>query len=179
MEGKLYFITGNVNKFNEVKQIIPGIERVDFDLPEIQELDVRKVIENKIAMAIDKKKGCLIFCEDVSLCIDDLNGFPGPFIKWFFGSLGNDGIWSIMKDRPKAAIARSTIGLWDGKRIVFFEGETLGEIIEPTTVGGYGWDSLFRPNDDKRSFAEMGSEIRTMRKEALLKLKEYIESNEK
>ena len=36
---KLYFITGNNNKFAEIKAIIPDIEQLELDLEEIQEID--------------------------------------------------------------------------------------------------------------------------------------------
>ena len=35
----LYFITGNEDKFREVKLLIPNIKQLDIDLPEIQDLD--------------------------------------------------------------------------------------------------------------------------------------------
>jgi inosine triphosphate pyrophosphatase len=170
---KIYFITGNINKFNEIKQLIPEIERADFDLPEIQELDTQKIINYKIQEAKKRQDG-LIFCEDVSLSIKDLNNLPGPLVKWFLKSIGVKGIWEIMKDRPKSAIAKSTIGLWDGRQLMFFEGETKGEIVEPVSNKGYGWDSLFKA--EGKAFADMGSEIRPMRKEALIKLKVYLDN---
>ena len=43
-----YFITGNKNKFQEAKLIIPQLEQLDIDLPEIQEIDPQKVIEGSV-----------------------------------------------------------------------------------------------------------------------------------
>ena len=39
----LYFITGNKNKLEEFKSVLPDIEQLDMDLPEIQEIDAKKL----------------------------------------------------------------------------------------------------------------------------------------
>lgn len=173
---EIYFITGNLNKFNEIKNFIPNLKQIDIDLPEIQELDAKKIIEEKLRQASKIQKGNL-FCEDVSLDIKCLNNFPGPLIKWFLNSLGEDKIWEIVKNfKDKSATAKSLIGYTDGEKIIFFEGETKGEIIEPKIKQGYGFDALFKPKGSNKAFSEMTSEIRDMRKQALLKLKNYIEN---
>jgi len=41
----LFFITGNKNKFNEVKAIISDIRQLEMDLPEIQSLDAKDLIK--------------------------------------------------------------------------------------------------------------------------------------
>ena len=51
MKKKLYFVTGNKNKLEEARKIIPGIESMNLDLPEIQDIDPRKVIEAKLKKA--------------------------------------------------------------------------------------------------------------------------------
>ncbi len=42
---KIQFITSNKNKFQEAKIIIPQLEQFEIDLPEIQEVDAKKIIE--------------------------------------------------------------------------------------------------------------------------------------
>ena len=44
----LVFITGNIGKHNEAKEVIPEIIRKDIDLVEIQEIDPKKIIEHKL-----------------------------------------------------------------------------------------------------------------------------------
>ena len=53
----LYFITENKNKFEEVKSVIPDIEHLDMELPEIQEIDPKKIIETKLKEALNHKTG--------------------------------------------------------------------------------------------------------------------------
>ena len=45
---KLYFITGNEHKFKEVKEMLPFVEQLDIDLPEIQNLDPQEIIKEKL-----------------------------------------------------------------------------------------------------------------------------------
>lgn len=64
------FITGNIEKFKEIKRFIPELEQLKIDLPEIQELDAKKVIEVKLVEARKFiEKGTEIIVEDTSLYI--------------------------------------------------------------------------------------------------------------
>src|SRR3989339_882781 len=92
---KIYFISGNLNKLMEVRTVFPKAESLALDLPEIQELDPQKVIEEKLKEARHYHEGRL-FCEDTSLYIDCLNGFPGPLIKWLLKAVGNEGIYKMI-----------------------------------------------------------------------------------
>jgi len=174
----LYFITGNKNKFNEAKKIIGDIEQIDFDLPEIQEMNAKKIIETKLEEAIKNNKG-KFFCEDTSLYINCLKGLPGPLIKWFLKILGTEGIYNLIeKYENKSAIAKTIIGYVDNKNIIFFEGEIKGEIVKPRGETNFGWDPLFQPQGYDKTFAEISFEEKnkiSMRKQALIKLKNYLE----
>ena len=44
----MYFITGNKNKLKEVQAVLPDVEQLDIDLPEIQEIDAHEIIKNKL-----------------------------------------------------------------------------------------------------------------------------------
>ena len=84
----LYFITGSKGKFAEVQLIIPNLKQLNIDLPEIQELDPKKIIEAKLQSAFEHRSGEFIV-EDTSLYLDCLNGLPGPLIKWFIKTIKN------------------------------------------------------------------------------------------
>ena len=178
-EMTLYFITGSENKFAEAKSVIGSIEQIDFDLPEIQELEARKIIEGKLNEAIKKNPDKMFFCEDTSLYIDSLNGLPGPLIKWFLERLENNGIFDLVsKYENKDATARTVVGFTDGKEIVFFEGEVKGKIVNPRGDINFGWDPIFQPEGYDETFAELSFEEKnkiSMRKQALIKLKKYLE----
>src|SRR3989338_2532354 len=92
----LYFITENKNKFEEVKSVIPDIEHLDMELPEIQEMDPKKIIEAKLKEAMNYKAGEFIV-EDTGLYLECLKGLPGPLVKWFLKTIGLGGISQIAK----------------------------------------------------------------------------------
>ncbi len=179
MSNKIKFITGNKNKFKEVKAIMPDIEQMDIDLAEIQEIDAEKIIGAKLLEAVKQAKGPLM-AEDTSLYLECLNGLPGPLIKWFLVKLGNDGLYKIAEKLGNFnAEARTIIGYSDGARkIKFFTGSIKGHIIPPQGVTSFGWDPIFQPEGYLKSFAELGSEEKneiSMRRMAVEKLKKYLE----
>lgn len=57
----LYFITGNENKFIEVSKILEGIkgglDKIELDLPEIQEINPHKIIKEKLKQAMKLEGG--------------------------------------------------------------------------------------------------------------------------
>jgi inosine/xanthosine triphosphate pyrophosphatase family protein len=82
MKPRIYFITGNKNKFAEVKNMLPEVEQLELDLEEIQEFDAHKVIQAKMKEAFKHyKSGDAFIIEDTSLYLDGLNGLPGPLIN--------------------------------------------------------------------------------------------------
>ena len=175
----IYFITANKGKFNEAKSIIPKIKQIDLDLPEIQELAPKKIIREKLSEATGKHEG-KFFCEDTSLYLNCMNGFPGPLIKWLLKSLGNDGIFNLVsKYKDKTAVAKTIIGYTDGKKIRFFSGKLEGTVVKPKGKKGFGWDGIFQPKGFNKTLAEMSKKEKnkiSMRKQALIKLKNYINS---
>jgi inosine/xanthosine triphosphate pyrophosphatase family protein len=62
------FITGNIHKFNEVRTILPEVEREDIDLYETQG-DESKIVEHKVKSAYKILKRP-VFVEDVSLKVE-------------------------------------------------------------------------------------------------------------
>ena len=173
----LYFITGNKGKLTEVQSILGGVEALDIDLPEIQDLDAHKIIEAKLEEAMKHNEGEFIV-EDTSLYFDALDGLPGPLIKWFLKTVGNDGLYKIAKTfgNPKAE-AKTIVGYSDSKNnIHFFEGNIKGAVVSPKGEG-FGWDPVFQPEGYSKTFGELNSEEKnliSMRKIALEKLKKHL-----
>ncbi len=173
----LYFITGNKNKFQEAQKIIPNIKQLNIDLPEIQEINPRKIIEAKLKEALKNYKGEFIV-EDTSLYFDCLNNLPGPLIKWFLKSIGNQGLFEITeKFQNNKARAETMIGYCNNEEeIHYFSGILEGEICFPQKKS-FGWDPIFKPKKLNKSFAEMNLEEKnkiSMRAQAFLKLKNFL-----
>ena len=90
------FVTGNILKWEEANAIMGGtLERVDIDLEEIQSPDIVEIIQHKSKKAYELL-GEPALCEDVGLSFDARNGLPGPWIKWFLKSVGNEGILHML-----------------------------------------------------------------------------------
>ncbi len=173
----IYFITGNIGKLSEAKSVISDIEEYDIDLPEIQEVNAHAIIRAKLLEGLKHKKGEFIV-EDTSLYFDVLNGLPGPLIKWFLKTIGNEGLYNLVeKLGNNKAQAKTIIGYAkDAEHIEFFEGVVEGEIVESAGTG-FGWDPIFKPLGHDRTFAEMSSEEKnqiSMRKIAFEKLKKHL-----
>ncbi len=152
----LYFITGNKNKFAEAKAILPSIEQLDIELPEIQEIDPQKIIEAKLQEAFKHTEGQFIV-EDTSLYLDCLNGLPGPLIKWFLKAMGNEGLVNVCEKLGNDhVVAKTIIGYAkSSEEILFFEGALKGRVVKPQTESSFGWDPIFMPEGQIKTFAEM------------------------
>lgn len=174
----IYFITGNKDKVLEISELIPGIEQLDIDLPEIQSLDMHDIIKAKLKVALDHHSGPFIV-EDTSIEINGLGGLPGPFIKWFGRAIGNEGIFRMASaSDDTSAVGRTLIGFARSRKEVhFFEGTMLGKIVSPRGERGFGWDAIFMPEGSDKTFAEMDDPDRIGRKarrDAIIQLAENL-----
>ncbi|MBN1785429.1 MAG: XTP/dITP diphosphatase [Candidatus Methanofastidiosa archaeon] len=159
----LVFVTGNGHKFQEASclfsQMGIDLEQADLGYPEVQADSLEEVAEFGIAWCKEKlKKPC--FIEDAGIFIDVLNGFPGPYSKYVFQRIGNQGILKLLDDKMnRQATFRSVIALQDGLSTHLFIGETKGRIAhEAMGTGGFGYDPIFIPEKNDRTFAQMGME---------------------
>ena len=179
MRDTLYFVTGNKDKYGEVQKIVPWVKQLDIDLPEIQEVDAQKIIKVKLEEAAKHHKGSFIV-EDISLVLRCIKPLPGPLIKWFLKSLGNDGLFRLAKSLGDyRAEAKAVIGCWSKKgKIRYFDGAIRGVITAPRGDKGFGWDAIFQPEGHQKTFGEMEREEKnsiSMRKIAYGKLRKYLE----
>lgn len=174
----LYFITSNQNKFAEVKAVLSHIEQLDIELPEIQEIDAKEIIKAKLTEAFQHYSGEFIV-EDTSLYFECLNGLPGPLIKWFLQTIGNDGLARIAEVlQNNKVIAKTIIGYARSPEdIYYFEGTAHGSIVSPRGETRFGWDPIFMPDGHTKTFAEMTSKEKneiSMRRVAVDQLKEFL-----
>ena len=175
----MYFVTGNINKFNEVKSIFPDVQQLAADLPEIQSLDPKEIIWHKLQEAQKLYPNTQLIVEDTSLVFDARNGLPWPFIKWHLDTVKDIGIWQMLQwFSNKSARGMSTIGYTDGKNTEFFTWIVYGTIVEPVVSTWFGRDALFQPEWYDKTFAEMTKEEKNAishRGKALQLLKECLE----
>ena len=158
----IHFITGNANKFAEVSVVLDGVKQLDLDLPEIQSLDPKEIIEAKLKAALEHVPGG-VMVEDTSLYLDGLHGLPGPLIRWFLKALGRDGLAKlVLSSGNDRATAKTVIGYATHKgEIHFFEGAISGRIVMPLGETSFGWDPIFQPDGHDITFAEMALRRKT------------------
>lgn len=185
----IYFVTGNEMKFREFFKIMGQsndqkkykIQRVNIDLKEIQGSSDDICIEKCKEAARMLKEPVIV--EDVSLHLDALNGMPGPYIKHFLKTLGQNGIYDlVLKYHKFSAFAICTYAYFNPFtqfEPVLFSGTIEGNICEPRTQNNdlKNWDPIFIPIGYDKTFAEMSLDIKNSishRSIAIKKLKNYL-----
>lgn len=151
------------------------------DLLEIQSLDLSEIIEDKARRAFEIiKKPVLV--EDVSLVFNALgNKLPGPLIKWFLHTLGNDGLCRLLNGyKDRSAVAEVQFGLCNKDGIKVFSGIMKGVIApEPRGSTDFGWDPIFIPEGFTKTRGEMTEEEKhfvSMRRPALEDLAAWLKN---
>ncbi len=101
-----------------------------------------------------------VIVEETGLELAALNGFPGPLVKWMLEAVGAEGIArsAIALGDPRARAV--CLLMWtDGERSVMARGETAGDLVLPPRGGnGFGWDPVFRPDREARTYGELADE---------------------
>lgn len=174
-----YFITDNPSKLAEIKAIMPEVKGLGYSLPEIQEIDPYKIVSAKLQSAFSVQPDGEFFVEDTSLYLDALNGLPGPLVKWFLAAIGPEGLHKISYMYGNArATAKTIIGYCkDNGEVKYFEGAIAGDIVAPRGTNGFGWDSIFQPDGQAKTFAEMTFDEKNafnMRRLAVEKLRDHL-----
>ena len=126
------------------------------DLPELQTTDLKELVEYKVRQAYASVKAPVLV-EDTSLYFSAWDQLPGPLIKWFVKHLGLEGLVRALSPfEDKSGRAVCCLGYTeDGETVHYFEGEIRGHIVSPRGTQGFGWDVIFQPEGQDRTFAEM------------------------
>ena len=172
-------VTHNRHKYQEMKKIIPSLEMVDMEYPEIQADTIEEVVEfalNYLSERIDEN----FIIDDSGLFIHSLNDFPGVYSAYVFRTLGNKGILKLMEDKEdRRATSKTVIGVRIQGQNFKFVGICHGEIAtEPRGDNGFGYDPIFIPEGYEKTFAEMSTEEKNRvshRGKALRKVASFVE----
>ncbi|MEO8502567.1 MAG: dephospho-CoA kinase [Acidobacteriota bacterium] len=150
-------VTANPGKLAEARRLLGSdLAAIDLDLPEVQSLDMRAVLEAKADEAWRRTQRPLVV-EETGLELDALGGFPGPLVKWMLEAIGPAGIarTAIALGDPHAT-ARCMLLHTDGTRRTFAEGSTRGQMVLPGRGGeGFGWDPVFQPEEEGFTYGEL------------------------
>lgn len=153
------FITGNEHKARWMANYLDyPITHQKVDLDEIQSLDLHAITEHKVRQAYGLV-GSPVLVEDIALCFDELNGLPGPLVKWFLQELEPEGLCRLLDGYPsRKATAKITFAYYDGLKVEFFDGEVPGVISEKPRGDDFGWNPIFVPSGSTKTYAEMSEE---------------------
>ncbi|CAD5222268.1 unnamed protein product [Bursaphelenchus xylophilus] len=178
----LVFVTSNLKKLAEVKQILSGFDVTHHkvDLLEVQG-SYEEVVKAKAKQAY-KELGIPVIVEDTSLCFNAFGGLPGPYIKYFLENLGPLGLYKMLagfEDKSAKAVCIFAYCESAEKEPIVFEGICDGQIVTPryNTAEPFGWDPCFEPKGFNKTFGEMNPEEKhqiSHRSRALDKLKQFF-----
>lgn len=164
--------TGNRGKLVEIREILgPHFDRILSQKEAGILLDVEEDADTFAGNAMKKARA---FCEatgmpsvadDSGLCVDALNGEPGVYSARYMGEGHTDAersafVLEKMKDVPEDRrsarfMCAAVIAFPDGTSITAV-GSCEGKIAyEPAGENGFGYDPIFVPEGETRTFAQM------------------------
>ncbi|WFO76318.1 XTP/dITP diphosphatase [Desulfurococcaceae archaeon MEX13E-LK6-19] len=153
-------MTSNKHKFNEVAviaeklgiclEMLPG-KKIEIQSSSLMDIAFYSALENY------KEFRKPILVEDAGLFIEALNGFPGPYSSYVYKTIGVKGILKLMEGiENRRAYFSSAVVLIHEPYLIKCEERVYGYISnEPRGTGGFGFDPIFVPEGDTRTFAEM------------------------
>ncbi|MFI0396446.1 RdgB/HAM1 family non-canonical purine NTP pyrophosphatase [Paracoccus jiaweipingae] len=192
-EKKLLIATHNAGKLAEFRDLLApfGIEVVgaaEMGLAEPPETETTFIGNARIkARAAVAATGLAALADDSGICVDGLDGAPGVYTAdWAETPTGRDfamamdRTWRELEARdaphPRTAQFCATFVLaWPDGHEEVFEGRMPGHLVwPPRGPHGHGYDPMFVPQGDDRTFAEMTPEEKNRvshRADAVAKLK--------
>jgi XTP/dITP diphosphohydrolase len=190
---KLIFATNNLNKVEEVRNVLGDIfdiitlqeAGIDIDIPEPHDTLQANATEKSITIFHLTKKNC--FSEDSGLEVDALYGEPGVMSARYAGKgrSSEDNIKKLLRlmegEEDRTARFRTVISLILDSSEHKFEGICEGKIIDtPKGEKGFGYDPVFIPDGSDKTFAEMDIEEKNKfshRKKAMKKMIDFLKIN--
>ncbi len=184
-ERVLRVVTSNEGKAREFAAALKGIpwrvERVKMEYQEVQADTLDQVAEDSALWLIARGSVEPPFVlEDAGLFIDALDGFPGVYSAYVFRTIGCEGVVRLMEGREdRSARFESRVALVtpDGS-IEVMVGTSRGTVPDaPRGSKGFGFDPVFVPEGEVRTFAEMDvaeKEAHSHRGRALARLRERL-----
>ena len=187
----LVLATQNAHKIEEIKKILPD----NIQLSSLKELgfvgELKETGKTLDANAKQKMKQIAVpyavdaLADDTGLEVEALNGDPGVYSARYSGANATyqtnvDKLLQQMQGvENRKAQFRTVIALSIGAEDKYFEGIIKGKIaIEPKGTNGFGYDSVFIPEGETRTFAQMTDDEKneiSHRANALKKMKKYFE----
>lgn len=159
----LRVVTSNDGKAREFAEALAGIpwrvERVALSYAELQadSLDEVAITSARWLLASEEVEAPFVL-EDAGLFVDALGGFPGVYSAYVYRTVGCEGVLRLLGEAgERSARFESRVALCLGPdRLELLPGTCHGTIVrEGRGSGGFGFDPIFVPEGEERTFAEM------------------------
>ena len=171
---ELFFVSSNENKFQETERILSNLGvKINFSkttLEEIQSSSLSEIAEQKAISAYELIQKPVII-EDDGLFIDSLNGFPGPYSSYVYDTIGNKGIMNLLENSEfrDAEFVSIIAYLDDNDGVKLFESSIPGKISSVIEKGGWGYDPIFIPAGESKTYANVSDKDKFSHRAASLK----------
>ena len=165
----LVLATRNPGKLSEIRDLLAGLP-VDLshagayaDAPEVDE-DAPTLEGNarKKALALFTHTGRPALADDTGLEVTALGGRPGVHSARYAGPACDPAanraklLRELGTAADRSARFRTVVAFADGADVHYFEGICEGRILhEERGAGGFGYDALFVPDGETRTFAQL------------------------
>lgn len=189
---KIVFATANTNKAAEIARLLPE----SFQIVTLKDLDITEDIPETAetlegnahlkATYISEKFGLPCFADDTGLEIASLQNRPGVRSARYAGEhrSDEDNMQKVLSElehhSDRSAQFRTVIALHLPNQKLDFEGIVKGTILHAKQgTEGFGYDPIFAPEGEKRSFAQMSMDEKNAishRGRAVKKLVEYLKN---
>ena len=187
---KIVFATNNPNKLKEIQSLIPkeieiiSLNEIGYneDIPETGDTLEANAFQKAHYIKDNFNYDC--FADDTGLEIDELNGGPGVYSARYAGPERNananmNKVLNELKGKKnRKAQFRTAIALILKGEEHLFEGKVEGYISKDKQGNeGFGYDPIFIPENDIRSFAQMSMQEKgaiSHRGRAVKKLVAYL-----
>lgn len=176
-EGKTLLVaTHNAGKLEEFQQLMAPLgiavtSAAEHALPEPEETESTFIGNARIkAHAAAQATGLPALADDSGLEVMALNGAPGVYTAdWAQTPNGRDFVMAMEKTHAKliavgvpqpwgARFCCTLVLAWPDGHEEVFEGHVNGQLVWPRRgADGHGYDPMFQPDGETRTFAEMDS----------------------
>ncbi|MEX1111854.1 MAG: RdgB/HAM1 family non-canonical purine NTP pyrophosphatase [Candidatus Andersenbacteria bacterium] len=181
---KIYFVTTNRHKFQEVQDILKDypvkLEQLDRSYEENHDESI-EIIARSAARKLAEELQQPVVVEDSGLYFEAYEGFPGALPKFVMNTLGFKGILKLLEGESRNAYFKGIVGFcMPGSEPQLFEGYMRGTITEEVhnpDADMMPYDKIFIPEGYTKTISDMTAEEKNQlshRGEAFRKFGEYI-----
>ena len=177
LDGKIVIATHNQGKLDEMRDLLApfglvAVSAAELSLPEPEETGLTFAENAAIkARATSEATGLPAFADDSGICIEALGGEPGIYsARWAGPEKDFDRAMrhieellqakgAVTPDQRKAWFVSALTVAWPDGHLAEVEGRVNGTLVwPPRGPAGFGYDPMFLPEGDTRTFGEMSRE---------------------